>query len=90
MNPKWLFQRLLVLSEVTGCAFPQACGSECVNLLPSNCTWKIKNGRFRNAWRHELEVEVMRSRKTWKVLVRTALDRAVYGDMVAGICLLGD
>jgi hypothetical protein len=30
MNPKWLFQRLLVLSEVTGCAFPQACGSECV------------------------------------------------------------
>jgi hypothetical protein len=43
----------------------------------------------RNTWRHELESEIKITRKTWKDLEKTALDRRAVKDVVVDLCLQG-
>jgi hypothetical protein len=39
---------------------------------------KRKKDRPRNTWRHEMESEIKRARKTWKDLEKTALERRAW------------
>jgi hypothetical protein len=42
----------------------------------------------RNTWRHEIDSEIKRTRRTWKDLEKTALDRrTAWKDVIVDICL---
>jgi hypothetical protein len=57
--------------------------------LSWNPQGKQKKSRPRSIWRHEMESEIKRTRRTWKDLERTALDRRAWKDVAIDLCLLG-
>jgi hypothetical protein len=57
--------------------------------LSWNPQGKRKKVRLTNTWGREVEFEIKRTRKTWKDLEKTAVDRRAWKDVVVDICLQG-